>query len=100
MNYIPLVLTASVDPRGMRSAMFSIPEREKMYVDTLNYYIRYFGKYPKDTFSIIFVENSGWDLNRIFDQLHRKPNVNIEMFYYRRIYFVKNMEKDIMKCYY
>lgn len=79
MNYIPLVLTASVDPRGMRSAMFSIPEREKMYVNTLNYYIRYFGKYPKDTFSIIFVENSGWDLNRILDQLHRKPNVNIEM---------------------
>lgn len=79
MNYIPLVLTASVDPRGMKSAMFSISEREKMYVDTLNYYIKYFGKYPKDTFSIIFVENSGWDLKRISNQLFKRANIHIEM---------------------
>lgn len=29
MKYIPLLLTASVDPRGMKSAMFSVNEREK-----------------------------------------------------------------------
>lgn len=79
MNYIPLVLTASVDPRGMKSAMFSVSEREKMYIDTLNFYIKDFGKHPKDFFSIIFVENSGWNLNRISSQLQRSSNTNIDM---------------------
>ena len=41
---MPLLLTASIDTRGMRGAMFSAEERERMYVDTLNFYISEFEK--------------------------------------------------------
>lgn len=79
MKYIPLLLTASVDPRGMKSAMFSVEEREKMYMDTLNYYIKYFGRYKKDEYTLVFLENSGWDINNIRKHLISRNNVNVEM---------------------
>ena len=41
---MPLLLTASIDTRGMRGAMFSAEERERMYIDTLNFYISEFEK--------------------------------------------------------
>ena len=41
---MPLLLTTSIDTRGMRGAMFSAEERERMYVDTLNFYISEYEK--------------------------------------------------------
>lgn len=59
-----LVLTASVDTRGMKGAMFTAEQRERMYVDTLIYYIRLF-ECRQAYATILFVENSGWNLDRI-----------------------------------
>ena len=54
---LPMLMTASVSTRGMKGADFSDEAREKMYLETLEYYLREFpGR------EIVFVENSGWDL--------------------------------------
>lgn len=74
---IPILLTASVDTHGMKGAKFSAIEREKMYVDTLNYYIKDFSR-RKENFTLVFGENSGWDPKSIKDKLVDAPNVNLE----------------------
>lgn len=75
MNYLPLLMTASVDPRGMKFAMFSPEERETMYLSALQFY--------KSTLAdidckIIFVDNSGWGLNNIKAQLQPYDSNKIE----------------------
>lgn len=74
---IPILLTASVDTHGMNGAKFAAQEREKMYVDTLNYYIDDFSK-RKEQFELVFVENSGWNKKSILSKLHKADNVFIE----------------------
>lgn len=74
---IPILLTASVDTRGMNGAKFAAQEREKMYVDTLNYYIDDLGK-REGTYELVFAENSGWNKNSILSKLHTSENVYIE----------------------
>ena len=73
----PLLLTASVDTRGMNGAMFSSVEREKMYVDTLNFYIDTLSSRYSEV-KIVFAENSGWNLEDIKKKLTKKDNVEIE----------------------
>ena len=48
-----------------------------MYVDTLNYYISLFTK-NKTYQEIIFVENSGWDLNRFREKIHESNFISVE----------------------
>ena len=74
---LPILLTASVDTRGMKNAKFSAEEREKMYVDTLNYYISDLSK-RKGQFTLIFAENSGWDKNSVIGKLNSSANVKVE----------------------
>ncbi len=74
---IPVLLTASVDTRGMSGAKFAAQEREKMYVDTLNYYIDDLGK-RGGTFELVFAENSGWNRDSILTKLHESENVSLE----------------------
>lgn len=74
---LPILLTASVETRGMKGAKFSAREREKMYVDTLNYYISDLSK-RKGDFILVFAENSGWDMNSITEKLVQAENVCIE----------------------
>lgn len=74
---IPILLTASVDTRGMNGAKFAAQEREKMYVDTLNYYIDDLGK-REGEYELVFAENSGWSKYSILSKLHRADNVFIE----------------------
>ncbi len=74
---IPILLTASVDTHGMNGTKFSALEREKMYVDTLNYYISHLGN-RKEQFELVFVENSGWNKNSILSKLDKVDNVFIE----------------------
>lgn len=74
---IPILLTASVDTRGMSGAKFAALEREKMYVDTLNYYIDDLSK-RDGSFELVFAENSGWNKNSILSKLHTSENVYIE----------------------
>ena len=74
---IPILLTASVDTRGMKGAKFTAEEREKMYVDTLNYYISDLSK-RKGTFTLVFAENSGWNKISVIGKLKSSENVNVE----------------------
>lgn len=74
---IPILLTASVDTRGMSGAKFAALEREKMYVDTLNYYIDDLGE-RDGIFELVFAENSGWNKHSILSKLHSSDNVYIE----------------------
>lgn len=74
---IPILLTASVDTRGMSGAKFAAHEREKMYVDTLNYYIDVLSN-KEGKFELVFAENSGWNKNSILSKLHSSDNVYIE----------------------
>lgn len=77
IDMIPILLTASVDTRGMKGSKFTAEEREKMYVDTLNYYIKLFGREKRDT-TLVFVENSGWSSDSILNQLYKNDKVTIE----------------------
>lgn len=74
---LPILLTASVDTRGMKGAKFSAKEREKMYIDTLNFYIGDFSR-RKENFVLVFVENSGWSPTSITQNLMTAPNVKLE----------------------
>lgn len=65
---IPLLLTASIDTRGMKGAMFAAEERERMYVDTLNFYIREFERRAIHG-QIVFAENSGWKKEYVLQKL-------------------------------
>lgn len=49
---IPILLTATVNPQGMKGANFEVEERAQMYADALGWYV---GKNCK----VIFAENSG-----------------------------------------
>lgn len=50
---IPILLTATVNPQGMKGANFDVSERIDMYVEALKFYA---GK----GLSVVFAENSGW----------------------------------------
>jgi len=52
MKTIPLLLTATVNPRGMVGANFSVEERAAMYADTLRFYLSLH-------LPVVFAENSG-----------------------------------------
>ena len=74
---IPLLLTASIDTRGMKGAKFAAEEREKMYVDTLNFYIGEFDKRGVQG-QIVFAENSGWKKEAVLQKLNQSKWVDIE----------------------
>ncbi len=63
---LPLLMTASVDTRGMKGADFSAESREGMYVETLRFYER--EVLSADGSRIVFAENSGWDISRIAER--------------------------------
>ena len=74
---LPILLTASVDTRGMKGAKFSAKEREKMYVDTLNYYISDLSK-RNGQFTLVFAENSGWNKESVIEKLNCSEDVHRE----------------------
>lgn len=61
---LPILMTASVSTRGMRGADFSDAERERMYLQTLEFYLHEFCER-----AIVFAENSGWDLDAFKSKL-------------------------------
>lgn len=65
---LPVLMTASVSTRGMKEAYYSAEERELMYIETLNYYIKTIMSNPGQC--IVFAENSGWDLEHLKAQLN------------------------------
>ena len=64
---LPLLMTASVDTRGMAGADFDAAERERMYLDTLRFYID--GAPGRGQRKIVFAENSGWNLEAMAAKL-------------------------------
>lgn len=74
---IPLLLTASVDTRGMKGAMFAAEERERMYVDTLNFYIQEYERRGIHG-GIVFAENSGWRKESVIQKLRSSKVVEME----------------------
>ena len=74
---MPLLMTASVSTRGMRFALFSNEEREDMYVEALTYYIEHLLPRSAEQ-TIVFAENSGWDLDRIKRRLPNYDEDRIE----------------------
>ncbi len=70
MKKLPLLMTASVDPRGMSQARFTPAEREEMYINALRFYSREL--LDRDNYTLVFTENSGWDLSRIKASLPEK----------------------------
>jgi len=70
-NRFVLMLTASVDPKGMAGVSRPSPnEREEDYRACLRYYVR---NHPHIK-NIVFVENSGWPLERIREAVEENPH--------------------------
>lgn len=74
---IPLLLTASIDTRGMKGAMFAAEDREKMYVNTLNFYLGEFERLGMHG-QIVFAENSGWKKDAVLQKLKQSERAEIE----------------------
>lgn len=63
MTTLPVLLTATVDPKDTPGADFTPHQREEMYIQTLLYYCSALGHIPG--IQLVFAENSGWNLERI-----------------------------------
>lgn len=72
---IPLVMTATIDPRGMTGlSVNDIAERAGQYRSTLEYYLGS-GIFRQ----IVFVENSGYDLSQFRALASAHPSVTVEI---------------------
>ena len=67
-NSIPILLTATVNPQGMKGANFDPTERLDMYVEALNFY-------AKKGLKVVFAENSG-SIAMVADRISAE---NVEM---------------------
>lgn len=74
---IPVLMTASIDAKGMSNALFTPLEREKQYIEVINEYIKRFSRIQGE-WQFVFVENSGWPKNRILSNIQSTENVNFE----------------------
>lgn len=78
-NKLPLLMTASVNTRGMKNACFTDEEREDMYAKTLQIYInKLLTNVSGSGYKLVFVENSGWDLIRIQNKIQIDDRSQIE----------------------
>ena len=60
-------MTASVDTRGMPSGAFAATDREKMYVESVLYYLKTICRDPRQ--KIVFCDNSGWNLESVREKV-------------------------------
>lgn len=67
MEYLPILMTASVSTRGMKGACFADDERYGMYLQALKWYISICHKW--EGIKLVFADNSGWDLLTFYDDL-------------------------------
>ena len=72
---IPILLTATVNPQGMKGANFDVSERIEMYRDALKFY-------AEKGLKVVFAENSGFiNLSQIAQSIK-------ECFDYKNVEFV------------
>ena len=70
-NNLTLILTASIDIKGMPRATPTLPEqRQEDYIKSLKYYLTNHPLVRK----LIFIENSGWDLSQIKEVTKNNPH--------------------------
>ena len=62
-KFLPLMMTAAVSTNGMKGACYSAVEREKMYLESMAFYISDLFMHNSER-KLVFAENSGWDLTR------------------------------------
>ena len=74
---IPVLMTASIDPKGMANALFPPAVRESQYVEVINAYIDRFS-HLEGEWQFVFVENSGWPPNRICSKIQLPDHVKFE----------------------
>lgn len=77
ITHIPLLLTATVNPQGMKGANFDPKEREAMYLDALKFY-------AEKGLSVVFAENSDFltqNSQIIFTQRSKGTKKNTEFSY-------------------
>lgn len=66
-----LLLTATINIKGMPNAYPTVPEqRQEDYYNSLKYYINFHPRIKK----ILFVENSGWPLDRLQETTQENPH--------------------------
>ena len=73
---LPILMTATVDTRGMAGADFTSEEREGMYLDAIRFYLNTVPDYGRKR--LVFVENSGWDLGRMEEKLGESLRGRVE----------------------
>lgn len=61
----------------MKGALFTPEERESMYFETINYYVNLSHKLQR-SIHIIFLENSGWNLNAFSQKIKPSPYCKID----------------------
>ena len=77
--HIPLLLTATVNPRGMAGANFNPEERLQMYVDAVNFYVRELSRHPQPGgWDIVFAENSSFPASQFLPRLVGADGVRVE----------------------
>lgn len=62
-KFLPLMMTGAISTNGMKGACYSAAEREKMYLESMAFYISDLFMNNSDR-KLVFAENSGWDLTR------------------------------------
>lgn len=80
MDYLPMLMTASISTRGIKGACFTDDERLNMYVETLNFYCcnDLFSKRYYRNVAIVFAENSGFDLEVFKSLIWNLNGIKIE----------------------
>ena len=73
---LPILMTATVDTRGMAGADFTSEEREGMYLDAIRFYLGTVPEHGRKR--LVFVENSGWDLGRMGEKLGESLRDRVE----------------------
>lgn len=76
MEFLPILMTASVSTHGMKGACFSDEERYAMYLNSLTHYISISYKQCGGV-KLVFADNSGWDLSTFHDELTKSFNPDI-----------------------
>ena len=78
MKNIPILLTATVNPQGMKGANFDVSERVEMYKDALRFY-------AEKGLKVVFAENSGFiNLSQLHSDMSRmasRDSLSIKEFF-------------------
>jgi hypothetical protein len=91
-----LLMTATINVKGMPKAYPNTPEeRQEIYFNSLKYYINNHPRIRK----IIFVENSGWSLDRVQRAIENNPyNKEVELISLDCNDFARELGKGYGEC--